>query len=568
MSAAAFPDSQHTEHSDSDAPQSNADSLNSLLQNRDEDSRDDKCVDVECLENQCSLNCEDGGTGSQRRAVCCSPVSQVVLGCLLVLVSVGSFVFSPLDFMLWEKLNMRPGFPPYEWWRDPPDEVRLRVHVFNVTNHERWLAGVDQKIDVEEIGPIVYLEKLVHSDVQFNDNDTLTYTATRYPIYLPDENRIDLNATIIVPNLAVLGLASYLHNAPFFVRSGFRFLVNSRGSPLFVEKTIYEYLWEFTDPVLDLSKSLAPGLVPVSNMGMLARIYADFVDQMTVWVGPRWGHERFFQIHRFRGHPQLPGYDANECPDRITGSTEGVMYRQHLTKQDVLLYWRKTVCKLMPLYFDTELVVDDVPVYRYNLSEVVFSRVRNGTDCYDTEPSLPAGVSDASKCYYDFPMVISYPHFYTGEPARDRYVTGLQPNRDKHSSYVIVEPLTGTPFRSVARMQSNLRIHDLSGFSSEYDKFSNLILPLFWAEYNQEGLPDYIRLTIYYMVVVLPPVSKALLSFFLLCGCYLIAKQIYTHKLKSERLSATLPFKNKNVNNLARNKLFNYEKETFLKKPS
>ncbi|CAG9131716.1 unnamed protein product [Plutella xylostella] len=73
MSAAAFPDSQHTEHSDSDAPQSNADSLNSLLQNRDEDSREDKCVDVECLENQCSLNCEDGGAGSQRRAVCCSP---------------------------------------------------------------------------------------------------------------------------------------------------------------------------------------------------------------------------------------------------------------------------------------------------------------------------------------------------------------------------------------------------------------------------------------------------------------------------------------------------------------
>lgn len=41
-----------------------------------------------------------------------------------------------------------------------------------------------------------------------------------------------------------------------------------------------------------------------------------------------------------------------------------------------------------------------VPVYRYNLSESVYDRVKNDTDCYDTVPSLPAGISDASKCYF------------------------------------------------------------------------------------------------------------------------------------------------------------------------
>lgn len=43
--------------------------------------------------------------------------------------------------------------------------------------------------------------------------------------------------------------------------------------------------------------------------------------------------------------------------------------------------------------------------------------------------------------------------------------------------------LTGTPLRSVARMQSNLRVHDMSGFPTDYRKFSNLVVPLFWAEY-------------------------------------------------------------------------------------
>ncbi|XP_028161803.1 scavenger receptor class B member 1-like [Ostrinia furnacalis] len=466
--------------------------------------------------------------------------------------------------MLWEKLNMRPGFPPYEWWADPPDEVKLRVYVFNVTNHERFLSGLDEKMDVREIGPVVYLEKLIHSNIHFNENSTLTYTARRYPIYLPGENSIDLNATLVVPNLAILGIASYLHDANYLVRTGFRLLVNSHGSKLFVKKTIYEYLWEYREPVLDTSKSLVPGLVPVSNMGMLARIYSDFTDDVTVKVGHQWGDRSFFQIDEFRGHPQLPGYDPDVCPDRLYGSTEGVMYQQRLTKQDILLYWRKTVCKVMPLYFDEEITVDNVPVYRYNLSESVFERTSNGTDCYDTVPSLPPGLSDGSKCYFDFPMVVSYPHFYTGHPPKDAYVTGLQPDRYKHNSYVVVEPLTGTPFHSVARMQSNLRIHELSGFSYEYQKFSNLVLPLFWAEYNQEGLPPHISKTIYFMTVILPPVSYLVLTLTFLTGSYFLAKHLYIHQLSNETVNALLHFKSKNTSK-SDCKSLKYENEIFIK---
>lgn len=50
--------------------------------------------------------------------------------------------------------------------------------------------------------------------------------------------------------------------------------------------------------------------------------------------------------------------------------------------------------------FSGELQINSVPLYRYNLSESVFERVTNGTDCYDTIPTLPTGVSDASRCYF------------------------------------------------------------------------------------------------------------------------------------------------------------------------
>jgi len=44
------------------------------------------------------------------------------------------------------------------------------------------------------------------------------------------------------------------------------------------------------------------------------------------------------------------------------------------------------------------------------------------------------------------------------------------------------EQLTGVPVESKARSQSNLVMHPTSGFSN-IDKFSNMTIPMFWAEY-------------------------------------------------------------------------------------
>ncbi|CAH2101904.1 unnamed protein product [Euphydryas editha] len=493
-------------------------------------------------------------------------VGQVVWGVILITSSIGGFIFPPLDMMLWERLNMRPGFPPYDWWAVPPDEVKMRAHIFNITNHERFLSGLDSKINVQEIGPIVYLEKLKHYNMKFNENSTLTYTAQRYLIYLPDDNTIDLNQTIIVPNLALLGILSYLHNANYFVRAGFKILINTHDSQFFVKRTIYEYLWDNKEPILETSRHLAPGMVPSTNMGMLAQIYADFTDEVTVKIGPQWGHKNFFKIEKVRGLPHITGYDPNTCPDTLAGATEGVLYHQHLSKNESLLYFRKTVCKLMPLYYKKEDLMYGVQVYRYNLPENVFDRV-NGTDCYASEVPLPDGISDTSKCYYGFPMVASFPHFYTGSPPRDTYVTGFKPDPIKHSSFVYVEPQTGLPTKAVARMQCNLRIHDLSGYyTSNFNKFSNLILPIGWIEYNQEGLPAKVRYMLYFMLIILPPLAIVIFSLTSIIGTYLILKQIYRNKIKREILPTILLYKKQKIDNLGQNKIYSYEKETFLNK--
>lgn len=100
---------------------------------------------------------------------------------------------------------MIPGLPPYDWWLNPPDEVHLKVYLFNVTNSVQFLEGTDKKLKFQEVGPFVFLEKLVHTNVIFNDNGTLTYTANRSTVFLPHlSSNLSLDSRLIVPNFALL----------------------------------------------------------------------------------------------------------------------------------------------------------------------------------------------------------------------------------------------------------------------------------------------------------------------------------------------------------------------------
>lgn len=59
----------------------------------------------------------------------------------------------------------------------------------------------------------------------------------------------------------------------------------------------------------------------------------------------------------------------------------------------------------------------------------------------------------------------------------------MEPDKDKHGSYAIIEPITGFPLEEVARVQSNLIIPNLQGYTADIERFSNMILPGFWVEY-------------------------------------------------------------------------------------
>lgn len=67
-------------------------------------------------------------------------------------------------------------------------------------------------------------------------------------------------------------MASYLWDASFFTKFAFNLMYRNVKSEAIVSTSIKDFLWNFSDPILDVAQSIAPSMVPTKNMGILTRV--------------------------------------------------------------------------------------------------------------------------------------------------------------------------------------------------------------------------------------------------------------------------------------------------------
>jgi hypothetical protein len=141
-------------------------------------------------------------------------------------------------------------YPNFGWWKDPIPEVLLNVYLFNITNHEDFIAGRDEKLKLQEIGPITFREVTRHKDIEFHKgNSTMSYTVTRQIFFKESANAKGiLNETIFMPNMP-LSAASYVSDN-LLVWPTLKFLLFIHKTEPVVKTTVYNYFFNLTDPVL------------------------------------------------------------------------------------------------------------------------------------------------------------------------------------------------------------------------------------------------------------------------------------------------------------------------------
>lgn len=134
-------------------------------------------------------------------------------------------------------------------------------------------------------------------------------------------------------------------------------------------------------------------------------MYENSYDRYNVLIGPKHENNEFFNIATINGSTNVPGFNTRrgDCSASIVNSTEGALYNTKLTHSSVLWYWRKALCRQVPLYFAEEIQKDSLLTYKYELQPNVYDRLNNTEeeDCFKgVFHPLPDGLTDVSRCFY------------------------------------------------------------------------------------------------------------------------------------------------------------------------
>ena len=79
-------------------------------------------------------------------------------------VSIGPFI----QDMINQSLAPSPTSDIFVLWKDPPIHPTLKVYLFNITNLDPWLKGVDSVLNFQEVGPYAYRETWRKTNVRFH----------------------------------------------------------------------------------------------------------------------------------------------------------------------------------------------------------------------------------------------------------------------------------------------------------------------------------------------------------------------------------------------------------------
>lgn len=180
-------------------------------------------------------------------------------------------------------LSIREGSYAFNLFKAPPLDVFISVYVWNITNGHRFLAGLDKKLNVVEVGPYVYKEILENRNTTFNPNGTLTYIPQRTTKFIREKSVGDPNEDIITAlNVPMLGLSTLASDLSFFAAIAVSTLVKTTSSEPLLNLTVNDFLWGYDDSLISLASNVVPSIIPFKKFGLLDRMFDDGTNVVTI----------------------------------------------------------------------------------------------------------------------------------------------------------------------------------------------------------------------------------------------------------------------------------------------
>ncbi|XP_015913057.2 lysosome membrane protein 2 isoform X1 [Parasteatoda tepidariorum] len=411
---------------------------------------------------------------------------------------VGYSIFPNLFRVLIAKnLVLQEGKETYEKWKQTPIPVTFKVVLFNITNPAEVVKG--KLPSVEEVGPFVF-RQYRSKDVLSWDHEDLTVTYNDLKRYeFVEEQSANMSSKIYSLNLPLQGILMFIKKLPYFPRSliipGLEGILKNYEEHVFSHRTAKELLFEgykvdLIQDLVDLASAFVtvPEILPNNTFGFLYGKNNSGDGIFTVYTGLD-NIAKYSQIVQWNNMSRIPFWGNEYC--NMMNGTDGSQFPPPIQKRDILYVYTPELCRSVSLVFSEDVAVQGIPALRFVTPDYLFESPINNPDniCYCTEKEFChlSGILDVSPCRKGLKLAVTGPHFYLAHESIQERVHGLKPEREKHETYVDIEPKTGIVLGASRKLQMNFILKSYS----EMEDFQNLpfsVVPLLWV--TEEAMID------------------------------------------------------------------------------
>ncbi|KAI4461338.1 scavenger receptor class b type-1 sr-b1 [Holotrichia oblita] len=385
------------------------------------------------------------------------------LACASLLAAIGTLLmfFAPWFYTIVTNFALSlTSKPTFNLWQKTPMPLYLEFYMFNWTNPEE-VHKRNVKPHFQEIGPFVFRETKEKVNITWNQNNTITFNHLRYWYFEESKSCCKLSTQITTINAIALIASHMIENWSYVIRKGFDISLSALSAKLWKVTTVDEILFSgYEDALINLARSM-PQLQSLSmpdydKFGWFYQRNGSYSYDGTFnmeYSGPNFGNTREWQYNDY-----LSYYDKKGECNTVRGSA-GEFFSPN-RQRDEIGFFSPDICRYVPLTYQDDKDIDGTTGYKYVMGD---SWLDNGTKvpenrCYCGDFCTPYGALNISACKHNAPGFVSQPHFYDADPYYLDKISGLNPTKEKHQMFMVIEPETGIPLHVEARLQLNLLV--------------------------------------------------------------------------------------------------------------
>ncbi|XP_018568082.1 protein peste-like isoform X2 [Anoplophora glabripennis] len=410
------------------------------------------------------------------------------------------------DYIIRSNLILKPNSTAYSVWVKNPVPLSLKLFVFNWTN-PKDIYDNNTKPKFQQLGPYYFSETKEKSSVIWNDNGTVTYKNLKKWYFEASLSNGSLTDTVTSIDPVALSAVYTTRSWNYFVKKSLSGVLLSMIDSVSISHTVGQVLYEgYDDPLLKTASTISSFHASLPKMEKFGWFYGrngseDSEGSFNIDTGVS---GRTGQLYNWR-YSNHTTYNPGSC-GALENTSGGDFFPTDLKKDSIIKFFSPDMCRYVELEFEREVVIHGIVGYKYAAFDKFLD---NGTKvpenrCFCDGDCMPYGLLNISACRYGSPAFVSLPNFYKADPYYLQNVEGLTPEKEKNDFFMIFEPKTGIPLQVAARLQLNLRLQSVKGYSL-YQGVPTVYFPVLWFE-QVVAIPENMTFTI-----------KLLLNFKVIC---------------------------------------------------